>query len=229
MSHEGKRPKQSKPVQDIGLSDILEFLKDSSDFSFEMRVLKQISNLGFQCSHSGTYYDPITQKPRQYDIRAKKGQGNQSLSLSVECKSLSKAAPLLVSTTPRNLNDSYHSLLVMTEENTLPDVKLVSGFGTFYYGGYSGKKMNQVRRNDDGSLKGKDDEVFERLSQAQSSAFDLIQTAATVRDPNQTAAVVPMLVIPDETLWCVEYDSEGNPSEPKQRDEVSFFLGQPFL
>ena len=86
--------------------------------------------------------------------------------------------------------------------------------------------MNQVRRNDDGSLKGKDDEVFERLSQAQSSAFDLIQTAATVRDPNQTAAVVPMLVIPDETLWCVEYDSEGNPSEPKQRDEVSFFLGQ---
>jgi hypothetical protein len=59
-----------KPKTPITQSDLQEFVENDSDFAFEMRVLVQLRALGFQCEHSGTYKDPITDKIRQFDIHA---------------------------------------------------------------------------------------------------------------------------------------------------------------
>jgi len=98
--------KNQPQEKEIGFADIVEFLESKSDFSFEMKVLQQLHALGFDCSHSGTYRDPITDKSREYDIRAEKREGNRCLYVSVECKGLSKAGPLLVHTTARSEHES---------------------------------------------------------------------------------------------------------------------------
>jgi hypothetical protein len=46
----------------ISQSDIEEYLKDYSDFSFELNVLNELQNLGLMCQHGGTYNDPLTGK-----------------------------------------------------------------------------------------------------------------------------------------------------------------------
>lgn len=42
--------------------DLTDFVSADSDFGFEMRVLKRLRADGFDCSHSGTYRDPVTDK-----------------------------------------------------------------------------------------------------------------------------------------------------------------------
>ena len=51
-------------------ADLIEYLNGHSDFSFEIETLNALVELGFTCDHAGTYEDPATQKPREYDIRA---------------------------------------------------------------------------------------------------------------------------------------------------------------
>jgi len=217
-------PKQDPPIQ---LSEINAFLAKGSDFSFEMTVLKQIRGLEFTCSHSATYNDPVTSKARQYDIRAYKLQDNRRLNLSVECKCLFRSTAILVHTTARRSNESYHQVLRSIKGLSVPQVRLIkSGSGIPYpEGQVVGKKLNLLSRKK-GSLSGRDDEFFERLSQAQNSAFDVIQYAARASDGEVIDAIVPILVIPDETLWCVDYTSDGDRSEPQQREQISFFIGQ---
>ena len=51
----------------INQTDIEEYLNDYADFSFELRVLKELVDLKLQCQHGGTYDDPITGKSREFD------------------------------------------------------------------------------------------------------------------------------------------------------------------
>jgi hypothetical protein len=62
--------------------DLAEFVRTNSDFAFEMRVLAQLRTDGFDCSHSGTYRDPVTDKIRQFDIRATMRRGDSALGLA---------------------------------------------------------------------------------------------------------------------------------------------------
>ena len=54
----------------ITAKDLADFATTSSDFGFEMQVLARLRAEGFSCSHSGTYRDPVTDKIRQFDVRA---------------------------------------------------------------------------------------------------------------------------------------------------------------
>lgn len=77
----------------INVQDVNEYLEKYSDFSFEIKVLKKLVSLGFQCEHSGTYEDPTTKKTREFDIRAWKIDqlGKKTtfrFCLAVECKNL---------------------------------------------------------------------------------------------------------------------------------------------
>ncbi len=49
-------------------ADLVEFLNTTSDFGFEIKVMKVLAGLGFKLKHGGTYIDPVTEKPRQFDI-----------------------------------------------------------------------------------------------------------------------------------------------------------------
>jgi hypothetical protein len=69
---------QSSPIT---ASDLKEFVDNNSDFDSEMTVLAGLRSLDFECEHSGTYQDPVSDKIRQFDIRAFKWQGNLHASL----------------------------------------------------------------------------------------------------------------------------------------------------
>lgn len=56
----------------ITKADLDEYLENYSDFSFEVRILNTLIDLGFSCEHRGSYTDPATKKLREFDIRATK-------------------------------------------------------------------------------------------------------------------------------------------------------------
>lgn len=57
---------------EIGANEIVEWLDKQSDFSLEMQVFSHTHKEGFQTvENGGTYEDPVTYLPRQFDIRAK--------------------------------------------------------------------------------------------------------------------------------------------------------------
>jgi hypothetical protein len=63
----------------INARDLEDFVANNSDFDFEMKVLAKLRSLDFECEHSGTYQDPVTHKARQFDIRARKTLGDDTL------------------------------------------------------------------------------------------------------------------------------------------------------
>src|SRR5258705_12145540 len=92
--------------------DIEEYLADCADFSFELRVLKALTDLKLKCQHGGTYEDPITKKSREFDIRALMyGDEVLRVQLSVECKNIQQNFPLVVHCLKRKENESYNELI----------------------------------------------------------------------------------------------------------------------
>ena len=59
----------------ISGKDIADFVANDSDFAFEMKVLGILRQHGLECLHSGTYQDPVSDKIRQFDIRARGQRG----------------------------------------------------------------------------------------------------------------------------------------------------------
>src|SRR5712664_3970948 len=96
----------------INADDLADFVTTNSDFGFEMQVLSRLRAEGFACSHAGTYRDPVTDKIRQFDIRASMDCGDSTLALAVECKNLRPSNPLLLSSVPRTSAEAFHDLLV---------------------------------------------------------------------------------------------------------------------
>jgi len=94
----------------ITAKDLEEFASTNSDFDFEMRVLSLLQNAGLQCRHAGTYRDPVTDKIRQFDIRAFLHGGQYTLAMAVECKNLRDQNPLLLSAVPRTHDEAFHNV-----------------------------------------------------------------------------------------------------------------------
>lgn len=200
---------KADPITD---RDLARFVADDSDFAFEMKVLTELRNLGFDCSHSGTYRDPITSKIRQFDIRALKREGALMLALAVECKNLRTNHPLLVSAVPRVKAEAFHNVVVYQDSVVNPAaVKTVQGTDSIYTEGEMvGKKTDQVGRElPSGDLISDDSTTFEKLNQALNSSKDLVDDAVYDRPPHDVRAVVPALLVPQGTLWQVDYAAGG--------------------
>ncbi|MBZ2186455.1 MAG: hypothetical protein K7J46_17245, partial [Bryobacter sp.] len=54
----------------ISSEEIDTHLEATSDFAFELKCLKLMRTLGWRSQHGGTYRDPVTDKSREFDIRA---------------------------------------------------------------------------------------------------------------------------------------------------------------
>lgn len=68
--------------------DLIEYLDGYSDFSFELTVLKMLREHDVDCDHGGHYVDPVTNKSREFDIRATKTINKYRVRMSVECKNI---------------------------------------------------------------------------------------------------------------------------------------------
>jgi hypothetical protein len=211
----------------IALKDLNEFLASESDFAFEMKVLSLFRKLGWTCSHGGTYEDPITHKIRQYDLRAEKIDLNRKLLLAIECKNLRSNFPLLVSTVPRTANEAFHAIIRFREgqAHVFREVERVAQNRSIYrLDEMVGKQIDQVGRNKEG-LFSDDSSTFDKMSQAINSSWNVFVGPACESGAPRFRVVVPVLVVPSNMLWQVEYDHDGNiTKQPDRVDEANLFI-----
>lgn len=234
------------PNTQITAQHLAEFVKTESDFHFEMATVNLFSKLLGAVQHGGSYDDPVTKKHRQFDIRAILSHENVHLKIAAECKNLKKTFPLLVSRVPRMPKESFYEVLCTfaekKEEKHVLGIKIPSlpdfhRFNTsqvkknclrYKSAEFVGKSSNQVGIKGDDFLTG-DSEVYDKWSQAISSAYDLLENSREdYRLSNSESActvVIPMLVVPDETLWIVDYKPSGELiGQPELADSATIFL-----
>jgi hypothetical protein len=60
----------------INKTDIQEYIQNHDDFALELYTYKLAREKGFSATHGGSYLDPLTNKIRQYDVRAVIQKGN---------------------------------------------------------------------------------------------------------------------------------------------------------
>ncbi|MBD2059252.1 hypothetical protein H6F88_25200 [Oculatella sp. FACHB-28] len=240
----------------IAASDLIEYLDNHSDFSFEIETLRELIKLGFTCKHGGTYEDPATQIPREYDIRATRQIEEKLLRLAVECKNLRPNFPILISCLPRRSEEAFHELSISVK----PQTEIQTKFGTtqrltpktaamisyaqtyrlkntdslYPAGEFVGKSCDQVGRlKNDAEIFSGDSGIYNKWSQALSSAHDLISLIFSdgKRIGQQAASLVfPLVVVPNNRLWCVKYDVNGNRiSDPELVNQCSFFVNRKYL
>lgn len=218
----------TKPITQ---SDIVDYLNNYADFSFEIRVLKELVGLGFQCSHGGTYNDPVTGKAREFNIRALLQDKHMRVLLSVECKNIKDYFPLVVHCLERKKIEGYNELIRTHELGSNFSEKIRSyQFSLYQKGTYVAKSTDQVgRRESENAIVANDNDAFEKISQAINSAADLIIDASHFAASNGPywAFVCPVLVIPDSTLWQVKYSDDGvQIGTPEQIDHISYYIGK---
>lgn len=235
----------------ITLTDIEEYLANYADFTFELRVLKELTGLNLQCQHGGTYDDPVTGKSREFDIRAlsirtcpyKSQRTLIRLHLSVECKNLRDNFPLVLHCLKRKKNESYNELIYTSDpekryesvsvgpalESNVKSIRAVK-LTLYPEGEYVAKSADQIGRRSDRTIIANDGSVFEKISQAINSSRDLISAANDLEADEKTeflTFVCPVLVVPDSTLWQVRYSDDGartGPPEPVKH--VTYFIGK---
>jgi hypothetical protein len=228
----------------ITVEDVKEYLATQDDFALELFVYNQARTLGLNATHGGTYEDPVTKKPRQYDVRAWIEDRNRRIDLAIECKSLRPSYPLLVSRIRRIAAESYHQIVYsFKRERGMLDINLdlvparsvtLREDNSIYpERDYVGKSTSQIGRTERGDFVSGDAEVFEKWSQALSSADELISDATYHYERSEKkvflTAVLPILVISDGTLWVADYSDEGVlESEPKQVDEALLYVGREY-
>jgi hypothetical protein len=102
--------------------------------------------------------------------------------------------------------------------------------GTLYkLGEMVAKKTDQVGRDaQSGALVGGDSATFEKLNQAVNSCKDLVWKCVTTPPTKPLPyfeAVVPVLVVPADLLWQVDYSEDGAVSTPPRKmTRSSLFL-----
>ena len=226
-------------------SDLEEYLNGYSDFSFELQVLNKFIELGFTCEHSGTYDDPITEKSREFDIRALYTSGPMRLRLSVECKNLRDNFPLILHCLQRKRSESYNEIICTFDPEKLNDNLEVpvgvqefsrsirlnrTGYTLYEPHNYVAKSGDQVgRKRQDKSIVSTDSGVFDKISQSLNSAYDFVTEAQYLEVTGHSffSLIIPVLVVPDNTLWQSRYDEQGSrQGNPEKIGKISYFVGK---
>ena len=217
-------------------ADLLAYVEEESDFQFEMQVVQACSTLFSETEHGGYYLEANTGKKRQFDIRVRHFGNDASLCLAIECKNLHPSHPLLVSCVPRTAEESFHELIVYPNLGAMPTTRRLKAHASMFWpNAMVGKAMAHVskvivtedkRSEPRAEFSGKDTEVYEKWAQAVSSAHGLVQRVLDLHNGLRVHAVIPMLVIPDGSLWKVDYRQDGQrESNPVRVERCDYFLG----
>ena len=226
--------------------DMLEYLTSYSDFSFELTVLKMLRELELECEHGGHYEDPVTNKSREFDIRAIKTIEKYRVRLAIECKNIRENFPILISCVPRHEQESYHQIALVSESiqdsskpfmSHQPRAKTLSiknEYSLYKPLDPVGKSTAQVGRGMDDIITANDNELYEKWGQCLSSVNDLVERVywdGDEKDPLDAylSTVFPFVVVPNRRLWMVSYDENGNRiSDPIPTDRCSCFINKDY-
>jgi hypothetical protein len=227
----------------VSPSDIRNVVTKEDDFGHELRVGRVIrGSAAIQVEHGGTYTDPVTQKPRQFDYRCCLRKGSEILFLAVECKNLSPAVPLVVCGIKRQEIEAFHDIIQSRLGFFTRGSSVVSGASSvtrrasrenaFYpSGNFTGKSLVRIQTDKTPMVRSQDSDVYDKWAQAISSAVELAKSACDCAkkfgQPTLLASVIPLVVLPDGLLWKVEYDDNGNvPNDPTQITGCEIFVGR---
>ncbi len=228
----------------IQKQDLVEYLDSSSDFSFELTVLKMLRENNVQCEHGGLYEDPITGKSREFDIRAIKTFSNYRIRLAIECKNIRENFPILVSCMPRHEVESYHQVAIVREpqsgdidfmfQSRAKTLSIRNEHSIYKINDPVGKSTSQVGIALDGTISANDGELYDKWSQSLSSSADLVSRMYMDGDEkdeedNYLSLVIPIVVVPNGRLWSVSYDYDGKMvNEPSLSDRCSCFIDKDY-
>lgn len=234
---------QGKPILE---ADLLEYLNGYSDFSFEVAVLKMLRQHELKCEHGGHYEDPVTNKSREFDIRATKTIQRFRVRMAIECKNIRENFPILISCISRHEQESYHQIAHVSEPKTDSTVRTlpiqrsrakilsIGGEHSLYRPQESvGKSIVQVGRTSEG-ISANDAELYEKWGQCLSSVKDLVDSVywdghGEAAEDSYLSAVFPFVVVPNGRLWTVSYDEDGNRvCGPSPTDRCSCFIDKDY-
>jgi hypothetical protein len=205
----------------MSAADVRAFVEANDDFSFEMKVAGLIRTaLGVEVFQGATYTDPVTLKPRQFDVRFRVQEERKTLYFAVECKNVDPAKPVIICGRPAESKESFHHIIVSRGQSPHVDASMMKARSLrFPTGGFVGKSILKP---------GRESEIHEGWSQALASAHDLVVEAVEKGSPfdlQSFGAVFPWLVVPDGSLWQVGFDPEGRIGAPQTVDHCRFFVG----
>jgi hypothetical protein len=229
--------------------DILNYIKEKDDFNFEINVLKLGTDNGFLCKHAGSYIDPLSKKIRQFDLQFEMHFGSFHIFLPIECKNLNPEYPIVISQTPRELNESYHEIIVSKNlyqagskksvnefiedddrfNKSFP-VKISTNNKIYPKKANVGKSIMQISVDVDGKANSKNEEIYDKWIQVFGQARSVLNQAAEIYNKNTNdfnfSAIFPILVIPNNCLWTINYDLNGNIlNKPKLEDYSELYFG----
>jgi hypothetical protein len=235
-----KKPPQ--PTAPITGEDLRRYLDTQDDFALELEAYRHALGFGFKASHGGLYDDAKTNKRRQYDVRASHEWGNMKLDLTIECKSLDPAYPLLVQRVSRPGNESFHQTMLSRGSTTSygtarepqgwVGASLFKMSGTHLYDPQEqvGKSLKRVKLSENG-FSATDSDIYEKYTQALTSMDELVQSAAVEMRPERaqiySRAFLPIVLVSDGALWVADYSASGQlVADPRpEADETTFYLG----
>jgi hypothetical protein len=229
-------------VDEIDADAISKYLDTQSDFDLEQFVYHSLIQRGIAATHGGTYVDSVTNKYRQYDIRATVAYEViwAAISMAIECKSLTPDFPLVVQRVPRPENESYHEVIhasdhLSTTGTVLQRPRRTDNRGVYRSGEMVGKKATQIRWNPkrENSFVAGDSETYDKWSQALSSADALItqsqQAHKKYKQSEFATFVMPILIVSDSTLWVADYSESGQrKGAPEQVEEATLFVDREY-
>lgn len=227
------------------------YLQADSDYGFELKCLNRVNTMD-QCfhewTHTGTYIDDITSKPREFDIRGSlwpKKSLNHILHVAIECKNLASESPLIVHCSKRATEKAYIQYVDVEfrDENTDYSLK-GDGFDFIRDAGdlnpykkneFVGKSLARLKWNNN-QVKSSDSELYDKWSQALSSSHDLIIQSSRTQPEHLRRQkigsrhfVLPIVAIPEGTLWTANYDDEGQMTQSaSEAEEVSYFVDRKY-
>jgi len=211
----------------ITFTDVQKYLAKNSDFAFEMKCRKTLGKFGDAVSYSGSYVDPVTEKQRQYDFQVRIELPEFVVVACIEAKNVKPEKPIIVHRTARLERESFYDVVACEG----------GGNGTTYYG----PTIKRVQAGTDLLRKGdfvgrsfdqyegqsKDDQLYDKFSQPTNCLGSIVRSDRLLFKKRQKMiALVPILVVPNETLWTIDYDDHGTAQgDPKQSPMTAYFLG----
>ncbi|MEX2411837.1 MAG: hypothetical protein WD607_10815 [Candidatus Paceibacterota bacterium] len=111
---------------------------------------------------------------------------------------------------------------------------ILNGLSFYKEGDFVGKSSDQIGRHDyTGEIIANDSQIYDKWAQAVNSVYDLLDRAyrqSTSTRIKYASFAVPILVVPNNTLWQINYDENGNKvSSPTRIDRCPYFINKNYF
>ena len=87
--------------------------------------------------------------------------------------------------------------------------------------------MDQISKDSNGNIKAEDSKTYDKWSQALAYLYGILNVLSidNVPDNQRNLVFLPVVVVPDNKLWQINYSREGQKIDaPKQVNSISYWV-----